>query len=111
MIKLTEKSANVINSMIGDRKGYGLRLATIDDCCGVKFNLFFDKKSASDKTVKRHGNIHIFSDRQTLGLAAALEKKKQFVKTTVDYISTPLTNGFISNNQRLNLNIWEHELV
>ncbi len=111
MIDLTQKAVHVVTQLLADRKGYGLRLKKADDCCGIKFDLVFDKKTKTDKIIKKHGQIHVFSDRDTLGMINFLARKKIFVKTTVDYISTPLTKGFISNNHRLNLNIWEHELV
>lgn len=110
MINLTKNAVYVINRMLIGKEGYGLRLKHEDGCCGVKFNLFFDKKAVGDKIIKSHEDLEIFADRDTLAVANFLKKKKQFGKTTVDYIRSPLTKGFIADNQRININIWEHEI-
>jgi len=111
MIDLTQKAVHVINNMLGGKKEFGLRLKTVDDCCGIKLNLSFDKKTKSDRTIKKHENIRIFADKLTLQTIDFLIKKKEFSKTVVDYISTPVAKGFVSGNNRLNINIWEHELI
>lgn len=110
MISLTKNAVYVIGRMLGDKKGYGLRLKKKGGCCSVLFDLHLDKKEKGDKTIKNQGKLQIFADKETLDSMKALSEKNIFMPAKIDYIKTHLGPSFFTDNHRIGINIWEHEI-
>lgn len=110
MITLTKNAVYVVAKMVEGKNGYGLRLSKIEGCCSVLFNLHLDKKKREDRIIKSHGSVKVFGDPETLESMRALNKKSIFKPATIDYIKTHLGQSFFTNNHRLGVSIWEHDI-
>ncbi len=110
MIVLTKNAVNVIGKMLEGKKDYGLRLSKIHGCCSILFNINFDRKTKSDKLIRAHGSVKVFADIETIESMKALSKKNIFRPATIDFIKTHLGPSFFTDNNRLDINIWEHDI-
>ena len=111
MINLTKDAVYVISGMIGDKTEYGIRVQKVDSCCsGLHFDLSFDKKKRQDKIIKKHSKINVFADRDTLAAMQHLTKNKIMEPATIHFAKTRLGPQFLTENGRIRLNMWQHEI-
>jgi len=110
MITLTKNAVYVIGKMLDGKKDYGLRMSKVEGCCSILFNINLDKRAKSDKLIKTHGDIKVFADRQTMEAIKTLSEKNIFRPAKIDFVKTHLGPSFFTNNNRLGINIWEHDI-